>query len=78
MVKKKLSGWFGNSLAHAYSGSKGGKKTAELYGGKFYKSIGKKGGRVSPGNFKNSPERAKVAGSRGGKARKKGSNISIE
>ncbi|HXS15399.1 MAG TPA: general stress protein [Candidatus Saccharimonadales bacterium] len=78
MVKKKSSGWFGNSPAHAKSGSSGGKKTAELYGGEFYKSIGKKGGRVSPGNFKNSPQRAKLAGSRGGKARRKGSNISIE
>lgn len=78
MVKKKSSGWFGNSSAHAKSGRTGGKKTAKLYGEKFYKSIGKKGGRVSPGNFKNNPERAKVAGSRGGKARRKGSNIAIE
>lgn len=73
MVKRK-SGWYGNSTAHAKSGGIGGKKTSSLYGEKFYKNIGKKGGKVSPGNFKNDPERAKLAGSRGGKARKKQTN----
>lgn len=69
MVKRK-SGWYGDPSAHAQAGGRGGKKTSSLYGEKFYKNIGKKGGKVSPGNFKNDPQRAKLAGRRGGMARK--------
>jgi len=65
------SGWYGNKTGHKIAGKAGGKKTAQRYGEEFYSSIGKKGGKVSPGNFKNNPERAKKAGRQGGKARQK-------
>ena len=71
MLKKKSSGWYGNSDLHATVGQRGGKKTSLLYGENFFSKIGKKGGRVSPGNFKYNPDRAKLAGSIGGKARSK-------
>ncbi len=65
------SGWYGNRKAHARAGKIGGEKTAEKYGDNFFSVIGKKGGKVSPGNFKNNPGRAKTAGSRGGKSRQR-------
>lgn len=65
------SGWYGNKKAHALAGRVGGQKTAEKYGEDFFSAIGKKGGKVSPGNFKHNPARAKLAGSRGGKSRQK-------
>lgn len=65
------SGWYGNKKAHARAGKAGGQKTSEKYGEDFFSSIGKKGGKVSPGNFKNDPLRAKLAGSHGGRARHK-------
>ncbi len=63
------SGWHGNRKGHSLAGKAGGLKTSQKYGEHFYSAIGKKGGRVSPGNFKNNPERAKKAGSLGGKSR---------
>lgn len=68
------SGWYGNKGGHIVAGKAGGKKTAEKYGSSFFASIGKKGGKVSPGNFKNNPERAKKAGRQGGKAKQKETN----
>lgn len=65
------SGWYGNKKGHALAGKAGGQKTAQKYGEDFFSTIGKKGGKVSPGNFKNDPERAKIAGSRGGKSRQR-------
>lgn len=69
MVKKKTSGWFGNSSAHKQAGKTGGEKTWQLYGHAFFQAIGKKGGKVSPGNFKFNPHRAKQMGKRGGKSK---------
>lgn len=63
------SGWHGDKRGHTLAGKVGGQKTAQKYGENFFSAIGKKGGRVSPGNFKNNPERAKKAGRQGGQAR---------
>lgn len=65
----KGRGWRGDSQGHAKAGKKGGLATAKTHGEEFYSQIGRKGGRVSPGNFKNDPERAKEAGRKGGKGR---------
>lgn len=63
-------GWRGDSEGHAKAGEKGGLVTARK-GTQFYRAIGSKGGRVSPGNFKNNPRRASEAGRKGGQARGK-------
>ena len=62
-------GWHGDSKGHARAGQAGGRKTAEIHGQAFYSQIGRRGGRVSTGNFKNDPERARMAGRKGGRAR---------
>lgn len=62
-------GWRGNKAGHARAGQIGGERTRALHGEEFYSSIGKKGGRVSPGNFKNDRLRARLAGQRGGRRR---------
>lgn len=73
MAGKKIRGrgWHGDAKRHADAGRKGGKATAKSHGDVFYKKIGSKGGKVSPGNFKNDPERARIAGRKGGRARSK-------
>lgn len=68
-TKTKGRGWRGDSKGHAAAGKKGGVATANNHGERFYSEIGRKGGRMSPGNFKNNPERAREAGRRGGQAR---------
>lgn len=45
------------------AGKKGGEATSASHDRKFYEEIGSEGGKVSPGNFKNDPERAAEAGS---------------
>ena len=72
------SGWYGNKNGHAIAGKAGGTKTAAKYGEKFFALIGKKGGRVSPGNFKNNPQRAKLAGRQGGKSKNKRDGVIIK
>lgn len=62
-------GWRGDSNGHALAGRKGGQATAKTHGERFYSTIGRKGGRMSPGNFKNDPQRAREAGRRGGQAK---------
>jgi general stress protein YciG len=77
MLKRK-SGWYGEKNRHMIAGKAGGKKTVQLYGGSFFSLIGKKGGKVSPGNFKHNPQRAKEVGKKGGTIqakRKRGSRI---
>lgn len=64
-------GWHGDPDGHRVAGSKGGLATLEEMGAEFYSEIGKSGGKVSPGNFKNDPKRASIAGKKGGKARRK-------
>lgn len=71
MVKTTTSGWYGDSKRHAKAGSSGGKRTVDLYGESFFSKIGKKGGKKSPGNFKHDPQRAKRAGSIGGRTKRK-------
>lgn len=67
---KKGRGWHGDPAAHARVGRMGGKATAQEYGdSSFYHDIGSIGGKVSSGNFKNNPQRAKEAGKKGGKSR---------
>lgn len=66
--KKRGRGWHGDPAGHAQAGQKGGQITAQSYGQKFFQDIGRQGGRVSPGNFKNDPERAKEAGRKGGES----------
>lgn len=61
-------GWRGDPDGHARAGQRGGEKTKLLHGETFYSAIGKKGGRISPGNFKNNPQRASMAGRKGGRA----------
>jgi general stress protein YciG len=67
--KTEGQGWHGDSEGHAKAGKKGGEATARSKGPTFYEEIGSKGGKVSPGNFKNDPERARQAGKKGGEAR---------
>jgi general stress protein YciG len=71
MAAKKGRGWHGDPDGHKKAGRKGGQATASSHGQDFYSSIGRKGGQVSPGNFANDPQRARAAGQKGGKARKK-------
>jgi len=44
-------------------GRLGGEATSRTHDRAFYEEIGSEGGKVSPGNFKNDPERAREAGS---------------
>lgn len=67
--KKRGRGWHGDSAGHAKAGKKGGQQTAKTHDESFYSEIGRRGGRVSPGNFKNDPRRAALAGQRGGRSR---------
>lgn len=67
--QKNGRGWYGDSAGHAKAGKKGGLQTAMTHDESFYSEIGRKGGRVSGGNFKNNPQRAAQAGRRGGKSR---------
>ena len=63
----KGRGWHGDPDGHRVAGSKGGLATLEEMGADFYSEIGKTGGKVSPGNFKNDPKRASIAGQKGRK-----------
>lgn len=65
----KGRGWHGDSKRHAIAGRKGGRATARTHGEGFYRKIGSKGGKMSPGNFKFNPKRAREAGRKGGRAR---------
>lgn len=67
--KPRGRGWHGDSQGHAKAGKKGGMATAQSHDEAFYSEIGRKGGRVSPGNFKNDPSRAAQAGRKGGSSR---------
>lgn len=72
MPKKQIGsgkGWKGDSKAHARVGKMGGEATARNHDAIFYSKIGRQGGKVSPGNFANDPNRAREAGRKGGKAR---------
>lgn len=74
MAKNKLGvgkGWHGDSAGHAKAGQQGGRTTSMEYGEAFYSEIGRLGGKKSPGNFKNNPERAREAGRKGGRSRSK-------
>lgn len=80
--KKEVSaskgrGWHGDSERHRKAGSLGGQATLEGMGPEFYSQIGRRGGSVSPGNFKNDPKRASIAGKRGGKAKKMSEDDSL-
>ncbi len=59
-------GWHGDSRGHAEAGRLGGQVTARTQNETFYSEIGRKGGRISPGNFKNNPKRAQQVGRIGG------------
>jgi|SRR5688500_16188330 general stress protein YciG len=69
--KAKGRGWHGDPERHRMAGSLGGQATLEEMGTEFYSQIGRQGGSMSPGNFKNDPKRASIAGRKGGKSRKK-------
>ena len=62
MATKKGRGWHGDKAAHQKAGSVGGNATAENHGQVFYAKIGRSGGKISGGNFKNNLELAKKAG----------------
>ena len=67
---KKGRGWHGDADKHARIGRLGGQATARQYAEtSFYHDIGSLGGKMSPGNFKNNPQRAKLAGKKGGQSR---------
>ncbi|MDP3987684.1 MAG: KGG domain-containing protein [Candidatus Levybacteria bacterium] len=71
-AKKRMirgKGWHGDTKGHAKAGRKGGQATAKSHGEDFYRKIGAKGGKVSPGNFRFNPNRAREAGRKGGRAR---------
>lgn len=67
--KKKGRGWHGDVTGHQKAGKKGGLSTAATYGNSFFSMIGRKGGRVSGGNFAKDPQKAQVIGRKGGKKR---------
>lgn len=67
--RKEGRGWHGDPEGHADAGREGGETTARKYGPEFYSEIGRKGGKKSPGNFKNNPQRAREAGRKGGSSR---------
>jgi hypothetical protein len=56
-------------MSRREAGRKGGESTKARHGSKFFANIGQRGGRVSSGNFRNDPERAKEAGRKGGLSR---------
>lgn len=64
-------GWRGDRAEHARVGRLGGKATARTHDAIFYSRIGRIGGRISPGNFARDPERARLAGQKGGRVRGK-------
>lgn len=66
----KGRGWHGDANGHKKAGKKGGLSTAATHDSEFYSKIGRKGGKVSSGNFAHNPERAKEAGRKGGKRQK--------
>jgi general stress protein YciG len=68
MPKGKGRGWHGDADGHRKAGKRGGLATARTHDSKFYSEIGSKGGKASTGNFKNNPERARIAGQKGGRA----------
>ncbi len=68
MALQKGRGWHGDTDGHKRAGKKGGLTTASTHNTSFYSKIGKKGGQTSTGNFKHDPERARIAGQRGGRA----------
>ena len=70
-TKSRGRGWHGDPDGHRLAGAKGGQATFEEMGAEFYSQIGRAGGAKSPGNFKNDPKRASIAGRKGGKARRK-------
>lgn len=70
MAKTKGRGWHGDQAGHKKAGQKGGMATARSHDSQFYSEIGRKGGQASTGNFKKNPERARIAGQRGGRARR--------
>ena len=55
-------------MTNQEAGQLGGQATSKTHGKQFYENIGSAGGKVSPGNFKNDPERAADAGRKGGQA----------
>lgn len=69
--KSRGRGWHGDPAGHRLAGAKGGQTTFEEMGAEFYSRIGRAGGAKSSGNFKNDPQRASIAGRKGGKARRK-------
>ncbi len=72
MAKKGTGkGWHGASGEHKKIGQKGGKTTAARHGKEFYSAIGRKGGKVSSGNFAHDPARAQLMGRKGGKQKGK-------
>lgn len=66
MALLRGKGWHGDSRGHADAGRKGGLATSRTHDETFYSQIGRKGGKASPGNFKNNPEKARQAGRKGG------------
>jgi uncharacterized protein len=58
-----------HKMTRQEAGHLGGQATARTHNTEFYEEIGRQGGKVSPGNFKNDPERAREAGRKGGLAR---------
>lgn len=71
MTIKKGRGWHGDTNSHKRTGSLGGKATAKAHGKDFYARIGKTGGKISGGNFKNNRALARRAGRIGGSAKAK-------
>ena len=58
------------SMSVNEAGKKGGDATSASHDKEFYQEIGSKGGQNSGGNFKNDPERASEAGSKGERRQK--------
>lgn len=74
MVEKKNTegrGWHGDPDGHAAAGRQGGETVSKERGPQFFSEIGKKGGEASGGKFKKGSERAREAGRKGGRSRRK-------
>ena len=69
--KKKGRGWHGDQKNHQRAGAKGGNATVNNQGNDFYARIGRSGGKISGGNFKNNRALASRAGKIGGLAKGK-------
>lgn len=69
-MKHKGRGWHGDKSGHQRAGKAGGLVTSSKMTPEFYSRIGKMGGSKSSGKFTTGSQRARIAGQRGGAAKR--------